>query len=169
MICKDCKGLAVLPAGGFCTQCSAGTTSMSYMLCPACSKKLLLCELCCDPVEPSEVQNLPTPQPANVFFVRKYERDNGGTTSLRPGEQLLIELPEERFAKEWTVDEYPYSILSLDDRGQFTPDPGDYQHGTRTIVFTASRPGQGVIKLGQETRYGGSHTLASWTITVKVK
>jgi hypothetical protein len=102
------------------------------------------------------------PVKPGVFFVRKGEKDNNGSCSLKPGEQIHITLPEERYGKQWSVYDYPMN-LDVSDRGTFTPDPNDYQNGQRTIIFTARSAGTGKIELHQ------SNSSSIWTITVKVK
>ena len=164
MICDDCSKYPALTATGRCSNCSNRTHSVSYDLCETCSKTLGLCQVCLDPMTVT-----PTPPKKGVFFVKKNEKDNGGTVTLKIGEEVHITLPEDRYAyKEWQVDTYSYSYLDLEDRGTFTPDPGDHQYGSRTIVFRATRSGQGKIDLKLANTYGGGSST-TWTITVKVK
>jgi len=163
MLCNDCNGMTLLTATGFCSNCPGRTRSISFELCETCSTKLGVCQMCLDPIRVAQ------PPKKGVFFVKKTEKDNGGTSTLKLGEEIHITLPEDRYAyKEWQVDTYSYSILDLEDRGTFTPDPGDHQYGTRTIVFTATRSGQGKIELKLANTYGGGSST-TWTITVKVK
>lgn len=163
MICEDCSGEVMLTMTGWCTNCPSRTSSASLELCDTCSTKLGLCAMCLEEIV------TPPPVKKGVFFVRKGEKDNGGTVSLKLGEEVHITLPEDRYAhREWEVDTYSYSLLDLEDRGSFTPDPGDHQYGTRTLIFSATRSGQGKIELKLANTFG-SGSSTTWTITVKVK
>lgn len=168
MLCNGCTHSIVLPAASWCRLCGAGVTSVSYQLCESCSNQLCECRICRAPVAPAAPP--PPPVKPGTFFVKKDEKSNGGSTSLKPGEQLHITLPEDRWGKQWRPGSVSsWGVVSLTDSGQFTPDPGDYQHGTRTIIYTASSSGTSRIDIDQ-TDYAGNVTQrAAWSITVKVK
>ena len=161
MLCQDCNGNGHLTVPGRCSNCSKGTPSISLLLCDACSIQLAECAMCGVPIDVSSALP-PLPVKPGTYFVKKNEKDKGGKTSLKPGEELHITLPAQRWGMDWSIRDYPWSCLSVKDRGQFTPDPGDYQNGTVTIIFTASSAGSGKIELEQSGK-------VAWTIDVKVK
>jgi predicted secreted protein len=165
ILCGEHQGMHALHATSQCTNCMQHQKSVSFPICEPCAEEMECCQFCLEPIE----EDMSTPQTKGVFFVRKGDKDNGGNVSLKTGEEVHITLPEDSHTgQEWVVDDYTFGLLDNQSRGTFVPDPGDYQYGTRTFVFSARRSGTGEIKLVLTARFGG-RSSTTWKANVKVK
>jgi len=166
MLCEICRGSGTLAASGSCMACGNYTASASYDLCDSCSQAKGVCQMCGDQIVPPHV--LATHKKGQRFL-KKGEQDNGKTASLFVGEELHVTLPEDQASRlYWGNPDYDPDILSLVDEGEFSEDPGEWQHGTRTLIFCGERKGECKLEIHQVHRWGGSGSQV-WSIDVKVK
>lgn len=168
MIHDECKKSVLSTTKGTCLMCAGTTDSTDFILCQTCSEDLGDCQCCANSMGNAPIK-LKSRKPG-VFFVRKYEKDNGCTVKLKVGEELHITLPEEDDSwRSWAVKDYTFGVLSLCDRGQFMPDPGEMQYGSRTIIFSADSSGQASVEIREEEDFGGFTSAPPWKCTVIVK
>ena len=168
MFHNECQLTVASTVQGHCVMCQAHTPSDTYVLCQTCSEDLNQCQVCAGSMDASP--DVVRPRKPGVFFVKKMEKDNGCTVKLKVGEELHITLPEEDESyMYWEVKDYTYGILAICDRGKFELDPGEMQHGSRTIIFSAEKPGTSPVEIQEEHEFGGPTGRTPWKCTVTVK
>jgi len=164
MLCSKCAGIYTDPSPGRCSSCSARTPTKTYRYCEQCSLHLGVCQLCTYGIIS------PSPGPGHRF-VKKYDRDDGGTATLAVGEELHVTLAEDLSSRVcWAAKSYGQGILSLLS-APFLAGQGNSAQGTRTTIFQALA--KGTTKLEMQQIYTGSGARPagqqSWSMTVRVK
>lgn len=150
-LCQSCQGKHTLNVPGKCTSCGSLTTHFAYALCDACSAKQDECEWCQTPLSAGASSPLAATQ-AGVFFVTCRDVDDGKTFKMRIGEEIHVTLPEDQYAwREWDVKSVPYG-LKVKTRGNFVPDQGNPQFGTRTIILEVRASGNYLLELHEVQR-----------------
>jgi predicted secreted protein len=155
MLCQSCQKLA-LPTNvaGSCRSCTQHTEYFAYKLCADCSETLDQCERCEVPL------NLPASQlvlPGSVAFqVMLKDVDNGKTVSgMHIGEEVVVQLEEDQYSQtEWGVKNQSAigAMLVLVANNGFTPYTGQYQKGTRELVFEVINNGHITLELEEKVR-----------------
>jgi inhibitor of cysteine peptidase len=106
--------------------------------------------------------------------------DDGRTVEVRPGERIVVELPENATTGyRWEVDTSGLGAVSYADSGTMggagggppaatRPAPG--AAGARRLVFEARGPGEGQIRLRRVRPWeGASSARESYSVTVLVR
>jgi hypothetical protein len=160
-LCSGCSSKKPSHISGSCmgnpngTPCGATTTSYDFKLCDSCATAMGQCTWCQRPLNGSGTPHSSGPA-AGVVFVTARDTDNGKTfTSMKVGEQVHIILDEDSWSGvEWAVDRCDPG-LHPQIGTVFTPDPNDYQYGTRTFIIdirNAASGNTGKIRLHEVTR-----------------
>lgn len=150
-LCSNCQTKHTLNVPGKCVSCGGITTHFAYALCDACSQKNDECEWCQVPLSAGASSPLVSTA-AGTFFVTCRDVDDGKLFKLRIGEEIHIILPEDQYKwTEWDIKSCP-RIFRLKSRGNFTPDPGQSQYGTREFVFEVRAQGNDLIELHEVQR-----------------
>lgn len=165
MLCSHCQQKQALAVPGKCKNCGGVTTHFAYGLCPDCAQKLDQCEWCEAPRNGIQ-QSLPVSS-VYVTRVREAASDHGKTfKSLRPGEEIHIEMDEDQYAgKEWDVVTPLHSCFRLKLKGPFVQNPNDGQFGSRTFIFEVASSGQGEIELQEVQRIWSWYGTGSGSTT----
>ncbi len=145
-LCQTCSTKSTLNVPGACQKCSGITSHFAHALCDPCSTQLDECEWCRAPLQAGS--SSPIASAAGVFYTTCRDKDKGKTfKNLSRGEQIHVILPEDQYAwKEWNVKRplnYQFKLIS---RGQFTPDNGNPQYGTREFIFEIVNTGLASIE-----------------------
>jgi hypothetical protein len=154
MLCKTCENLP-LPTNvaGSCKKCSANTSYFAYKLCSDCSEAVDQCERCEAPLlAPSS----PVAPVSNAYRITLQDKDDGTThPGMHPGEEIVIHLEEDQYSQtEWGHKKTKTygSIFRLKANNGFTPYSGQYQLGTRELVFEIVGTGTEDLELEEKVR-----------------
>lgn len=182
-LCQTCSTKNTLNVPGKCTSCGSLTTHFAYALCDACSAKQDECEWCQVPLSAGASSPLTATQ-SGTFYVTCRDVDDGKTFKMRIGEEIHITLPEDQYKwREWDVKPpLNRSMFRLKSRGNFVPDQGNPQYGTRTLIFEVLAHGTDQIEIYEVQRtwtwgYTGGYQQTSqpvqggkvWKATFDVK
>lgn len=181
MLCKTCEKLP-LPTNvaGFCRKCSGNTSYFAYKLCDDCSVKVDQCERCEAPLIAGSTY---VPTGATAFRITLMDKDNGSSRpGMHSGEEIVVVLEEDQYSQtEWgqrKTKSYG-SIFRLKSNNGFTPYKGQYQKGTRELVFEVVSTGTEDLEMEEKVRayswYGSSPTPGttpapngkSWKVSVQ--
>jgi len=145
-LCTGCSSKSTLNVPGNCQKCGGLTSHFAHALCDGCSDLLDECEWCRTPV--STGSSSPVATAAGIFYTTCRDGDKGKTfKNLSRGEQIHVILAEDQYAwKEWNVKRPLPSAFRLLTRGQFTPDIGNPQYGTREFIFEIVGTGLAAIE-----------------------
>jgi hypothetical protein len=153
MLCKTCENLP-LPTNvaGACRSCTANTGYFAYKLCEDCSEDLDQCERCEAPLS-ALASSINKPGPT-AFRVNLTDADDGKTVpGMRPGEEIVVTLEEDQYSQtEWGPAFTYSSYFRLKANNGFTPYAGQYQKGTRELVFEVSTTGTNDLELEEKVR-----------------
>jgi hypothetical protein len=155
MLCDPCEKLA-LPTNvaGSCRSCTQHTQYFAYKLCDECSETLDQCERCEKPLN-APASSLVQPG-SGVLQVMLADSDAGKTFSgLKIGEEIVVKLEEDQYSQtEWGVKSaWSLSpVLKFTANNGFTPYTGQYQKGTRELVFEVIGTGQVTLELEEKVR-----------------
>jgi len=182
MLCSNCTSLP-LPTNvaGTCRKCGAHTEYFAYKLCTDCSEGLDQCERC---EVPLSAPASPVQRPGStVLQVIVTDTDNGKVISgMHNGEEVVVRLEEDQYSQtEWGMKNQMavMHMLRLKANNGFTPYPGQYQKGTRELVFEIIATGQCKLDLEEKVRayswYSRSATPSTtpapngkaWAVTIK--
>jgi hypothetical protein len=183
-LCTGCSSKKPSHISGSCmgnpngTPCGASTTSYDFKLCDPCSTALGQCSWCQKPLNGTSGS---TTVAAGIVFVTARDTDNGKKFSMKVQEQVHIVLDEDSWSGvEWAVDSCDAG-LHAQIGTIFTPDPTNYQYGTRQFIIdirNAASGQTGKIRLHEVTRtyygwygqQGGQPTAngKKWTCDVAV-
>ena len=153
MLCKTCENLP-LPTNvaGTCRKDNAQTAFFAYKLCSDCSEKLDQCERC---EAPLNAPSSPLVAPGStVYTVTLNDQDNGKTLpGMHPGEEIIVVLEEDQYSQtEWGWVLNYSNTFRLKANNGFTPYPGQYQKGTRELIFEVKGTGQFDLELEEKVR-----------------
>ncbi len=138
-LCSTCKPKVTLSVPGQCQKCSGLTSHFAHALCDACSTQLDECQWCRIPLSAGSAS--PIMGKTGIAFITVRHVDAGKTfKNLRIGEEIHIVLNEDQYKwREWNVKRPLSYNFKLKTRGNFMPDQGNPQFGTRG-VFRLSAP-----------------------------
>lgn len=168
MLCKTCENLP-LPTNvaGSCRKCAGHTAYFAYKLCDDCSTALDQCERCEAPLKAGYT---PITQPSTAFRITLRDKDDGTShPGMHPGEEIVVLLEEDQYGQtEWGHKKTKTygSIFRLKANNGFTPYPGQYQKGTRELVFEIASTGNEDLELEEKVRtysWYGSYPTPSTT------
>jgi hypothetical protein len=134
-LCSTCKPKVTLSVPGQCQKCSGLTSHFAHALCDACSTQLDECQWCRIPLSAGSAS--PIIGKTGIAFITVRHVDAGKTfKNLRIGEEIHIVLNEDQYKwREWNVKRPLNYNFKLKTRGNFMPDQGNPQFGTREFVF----------------------------------
>lgn len=157
-LCTSCSSKKPSHISGSCcgtpngTPCGASTTSYDFKLCDSCATALNQCTWCQRPLNGTAGN---TTIAAGIVFVTARDADNGKKFKMNPQEQLHVTLDEDSWSGvEWAIDSCDPG-LHPQLGNVFTPDPSNYQYGTRQFIIDirSSASGQtGKVRLHEVTR-----------------
>lgn len=184
-LCKTCENLP-LPTNvaGSCKKCGGNTAYFAYKLCSDCAEAVDQCERCEAPMKggPSSTSSGPT-----AFRIVVTDNDDGALKNgMHPGDEIVVQLEEDQYGQtEWghkKTKSYG-SIFRLKANNGFTPYPGQYQKGTRELIFEITGIGTEDLECEEMVRtysyysyYGGGYSSPStspapngkqWKVTVQ--
>jgi hypothetical protein len=109
--------------------------SYDFKLCDSCSTALDQCKWCLASLSNTAATATHTAS-TGISFVKVIDQDNGKTfKSMQVGDQIHIELEEDTWnGAEWDVKACGTG-LHRQIGSQFTPDPTNYQYGTRLFII----------------------------------
>jgi hypothetical protein len=154
MLCKTCENLPVpTNVAGSCKNCPDNTAYFAYKLCVDCSEELDQCERC---EAPLSAASSPVQTPGTTKYrVTLNDNDHGKTVNgMHPGEEVAVVLTEDNYSQtEWGVDIYalPHGVRLKANSG-FMPYPGQYQNGTRELVFDLTATGKISLEIVEMVR-----------------
>jgi hypothetical protein len=151
-LCSTCKPKVTLAVPGQCQKCSGLTSHFAHALCDACSTQLDECQWCRIPLQAGAAS--PIVGKTGIAFITVRHVDANKTfKNLRIGEEIHVILNEDQYKwREWNVKRpVPYQF-KLKSRGNFTPDPGNPQFGTREFVFEILSSGTDKIEFEEVQR-----------------
>lgn len=180
MLCPNCTQYTWRSVAGTCQHCSGATPNYYNRLCAQCSTNLDECEICRTNMGTKSSSCTGTGNPT-AWTVKKKLKDNGGSVTLKVGDELEVTL-DETSAKEWYTG-YNHNSSYIDETQRGTLTAGQtYGTGYRTITFKAKSPGKTTLIIEEwQMRYSYSgwgysssyvkdkKTGTTWTITVTVK
>jgi predicted secreted protein len=105
---------------------------------------------------------------SNVYVTKVREATDLGKTfkTLRPGEEIHIEMEEDQYSdKEWDVTKPLHACFRLKLKGPFVQNPQDAQYGTRTFIFEVVGSGSGDIELHESERGWSWYSTSTGTNT----
>ena len=170
MLCTKCENLPTpTNVAGSCRKCSDKTQYFAYKLCADCSEECDQCERCEAPLTASS-SPVPGSGPS-AYGITLKDQHNGTThTGMHANEEVIVILEEDQYSQtEWgpkNTYRYGNTIFRLKANNGFTPYPGQYQKGTRELVFEITGTGTEDLVLEEKTRtysYYGSSSSPSTT------
>ena len=182
MLCKNCQTLATpINVAGSCRKDGALTQYFAYKLCSDCSEKLDQCERC---EAPTNQPTTPVPGTGpTAYRITLKDKDHGTThPGMRPGEEIVVVLEEDQYSQtEWGTKSPLDYMFRLKSNNGFKPYPGQYQKGTRELIFEVQATGKGDLILEEKVRsyswyssYSSPSTTPApngktWKVTVVAK
>ncbi len=189
MLCPNCTSYAWRKVAGSCQNCQVTVANDYHKLCPNCSTTLDECEICRTNMgtKSSSCSSGSTSQTS--YTIKKNMKDNGGSVTLKVGDELEVTVDENRSREYYTGWAHDSSIISESNRGQQVAGQshGSHQHPNwRTITFKAKSLGKTTLEIdewqmrydysGGYGWYGGSgswvkdkKTGTTWKMTITVK
>jgi hypothetical protein len=151
-LCTNCTPKVTLSVPGQCQKCSGLTSHFAHALCDACSTQLDECQWCRVPLSAGSASAIMGK--TGIAFVTCRHVDAGKTfKNLRIGEEIHIILNEDQYKwREWGVKRPLSSNYKLKTRGNFMPDQGNPQYGTREFVFEILYSGNADIEFEEVQR-----------------
>jgi len=151
-LCSTCKPKVTLAVPGQCQKCSGLTSHFAHALCDACSTQLDECQWCRIPLQAGAASSI-VGKTGVAFITVRHVDANKTFKNLRIGEEIHVILNEDQYKwREWNVKRpVPYQF-KLKTRGNFTPDPGNPQFGTREFVFEILSSGTDKIEFEEVQR-----------------
>lgn len=169
MLCTNCTNLS-LPTNvaGRCRKCSGLTEYFAYKLCSDCSEEQDQCERCEMPLTALS-SPLVTPGSA-AYRVTLTDADDGKSVpGMKVGEEIVVTLEEDQYSQtEWGLKYHTAAayMFKLKANNGFTPYQGQYQKGTRELVFEVIGTGKGDLELEEKVRtYSWYRSIATPSTT----
>jgi hypothetical protein len=153
MLCKTCENLPTpTNVAGSCRKDGANTAFFAYKLCSDCSEALDQCERCEAPLNASS-SPVPGTGPT-ALRVTLRDKDNGvPLPGMHPGEEIVVILEEDQYSQtEWGVRSPLNYMFRLVKNNGFTPYAGQYQKGTRELIFEVQGTGNAELVLEEKIR-----------------
>lgn len=181
-LCKKCENLPQpTNVAGSCKKCGGNTAFFAFKLCNDCAENLDQCERCEAPIVGTSSGSSSSSGPSAFRIVLQDADDGGSRNGMHPGDEIIVQLEEDQYGQtEWGHKKTKYygSIFRLKANNGFTPYPGQYQKGTRELVFEVTATGTEDLELEEMVRtyswYGGGYSPSTtpapngktWKVTI---